>query len=274
MINYHNPYEQIWSRRLLNLADDEINNIKVGFMSNKIIWPNGPFSLPDEEQFEKIQKKQKLVRNEFKTVGKYDIPIIKKDNIDLAKIELWGYNKIKLADTENKNKTIHFFTYDWFFENVYDKPEVAMEKLDQYYALLSPDFSLYTNMPRALQIYSVFKNRWCGACWQKLGKMVIPTIEWGEEQSYDFCFDGVEKGSVVAISTYARENLEDEYLPGYNKMLEVIEPTAIICYGEPFEGMKGNIKVISPFNKDELIKKLGFNEYIKRYMEGSLYPTN
>lgn len=129
-------------------------------------------------------------------------------------------------------------------------------------------------MPLALQIYNTFKNRWCGAYWQSLGKQVIPTIEWGDEQSYEFCFDGVEKGSVVAVSTYEREDTENEYMPGYNKMLEVIQPATIICYGEPFDKMKGNIKAIDPFDKDLLIKKLGFDEFIKRYMEGSLYPAN
>lgn len=109
----------------------------------KQIWPNGPFSLPDEEQYEKQLKKQKLVRNEFSTTGKYNIPIIKKQNIDISKIELWGIGKTKLNDEENKNKTVHFFTYDWLFENVYLKPEIAMEKLDQYDILLSPDFSIY-----------------------------------------------------------------------------------------------------------------------------------
>ena len=87
---------------------------------------------------EKRKKKQKLVRNEFEKSGKYGVPLIKKQNIDLNKIQLLSYLKTKNDDKENKNKTIHFFTYDWNFENVYDKPEIALEKLDQYYDLLTP----------------------------------------------------------------------------------------------------------------------------------------
>jgi len=67
---------------------------------------------------EKRKNKQRLVRNEFKTVGKYGIPLIKKQNIDLNKIELLNFTKTKLNDEENKNKTIHFFTYDWLFNTV------------------------------------------------------------------------------------------------------------------------------------------------------------
>ena len=28
---------------------------------------------------------------------------------------------------------------------------------------------------------------------------VIPTISWSGARSYEFCFDGVEKGSIVAV---------------------------------------------------------------------------
>lgn len=185
-----------------------------------------------------------------------------------------GYAKTKQDDTENKHKTIHFFTYDWLYETVYSKPEIAIEKLDQYYALLTPDFSCYTNMPLVLQMYSTFKNRWCGAYWQKQGMRVIPTLDWGDERSFEFCFDGVEQESIVAVSTYAREDFKAEYLIGYNRMLEVIKPSTIICYGEPIDGMKGNVKFFSPYDKEELIKKLGFAEFARRYMEGDLYPSN
>lgn len=206
---------------------------------------------------EKLLKKLKMVRNEFQTIGKYDMPIIKKQNIDINKVDLWCYTKTKLNDTENKNKTIHFFTYDWLFENVYDKPELAMQKLSQYYAVLTPEFSLYWDMPKALQIYSTFKNRWCGAYFQKFGLNVIPTICCAGENSYEFCFDGIEEGSVVAVSTYCREEYKDEFIKSYNKMLEIIKPSGIICYGTPFDEMKGNIKSIDPFDQKELIKKNG-----------------
>lgn len=223
---------------------------------------------------EKKDKKQRIVRNEFVTVGKYEMPLIRKQNIDINKIRPWCFAKAKLNDKENSDKTIHFFTYDWLYESVYAKPETAMEKLDQYYALLTPDFSCYFNMPIALQINSTFKNRWCGAYWQKQGMRVIPTIEWSNERSFEFCFDGVEQGSVVAVSTYSREEYKEEFLFGYNEMLERIKPSAILCYGELFDGMRGNVKSLSPFNHEELIKKLGFDEYVKRYMEGDLYPSN
>ena len=75
---------------------------------------------------------------------------------------------------------------------------------------------------------------------------MIPTVAWGDERSFEFCFDGVEEGSIVAVCTYYRENCEDDFMPGYEGMLKRIKPSAIICYGEPFEQMRGNVKSFLP----------------------------
>ena len=203
-----------------------------------------------EYEIEKQKKKQDLVRNEFlfqnNSCGKYEFPKIKNQDIDVNKIQFLSYVNAKTDDNNNKDKTIHFFTYDWKFEKVYDNAEEELEKLKQYYCLLSPDFSIFTNMPIALQIESVFKNRWCGAYWQSKGLNVIPTISWGDERSFDFCFDGIEEGSIVAVCTYYRENCEEEFMLGYNEMIKRIKPSVILCYDEPFKSMKGNIKEFLP----------------------------
>ena len=61
-------------------------------------------------------------------------------------------------------------------------------------------------------------------------------------------------------------------MEGYEIMMKKINPSAIICYGTPFEEMTGNIKAIDPFNSEELIKKIGFEEFTRKYLAGQLYP--
>ena len=212
-----------------------------------------------EYEIEKAKHKRLLVRNEFRGVGKYNIPVVRKQFIDLNKIRFVDFTKSKANNDENAEKTLHFFMHDWKFDKVYDKPDDEVEKIKQYYAALTPDFSLFTDMPLALQIQSVFKNRWCGAYWQSIGLRVIPTVAWGDERSFEFCFDGVEEGSIVAVCTYYRENCEDDFMPGYDEMLKRIKPSAIICYGEPFEQMRGNIKSFLP-TQYEWTKNLDWQE--------------
>jgi hypothetical protein len=249
------------------------SDIKLTF-EEKILFEERMSRLKREDtayQKEKREKKGRIVRSEFPMVGKYKIPLIRKQAIDLDCIDLMGYVKAKVGDKENTHKTLHFATHDWNFETVWTKPEEAMEKLGQYYALCSPDFSIYWDMPRAIQIFNTFRNRWCGAYWQSQGAKVIPTIAWGDESTWDFCFDGVEKGSVVMVTTYF-VRYPDRFMAGYNKMLEVINPSAIIVYGDRLPGMKGNIKVVCPYDMQEGIAKLGREEYMRRFFAGEAYP--
>ena len=52
---------------------------------------------------------KKVVRNEFETVGIYDIPLIRKQDIDLEKIKLINYSNTKYNDNKNKEKKCQNF---------------------------------------------------------------------------------------------------------------------------------------------------------------------
>lgn len=101
-------------------------------------------------------------------------------------------------------------------------------------------------MPAWRQLESVAHSRWCGAWWQSKGMTVIPTISWDRYPSFDFCFEGVETGSIVAVATYACRQQRMSFMRGYDAMFERLKPLAIICYGTPFPEMRGNIIAITP----------------------------
>ena len=67
------------------------------------------------------------------------------------------------------------------------------------------------------------------------------------KRKFNFCFEGIEKGSVVAVSTYMasehdnRCDQKEWFMAGYNEMLRRIEPEKIICYNTPFPEMQGNL---------------------------------
>ena len=148
---------------------------------------------------------QKLLRNQFPGKGKLKIPIIPKFQEspgDFDDLLLIGFDKTHLEDQNHLDRMVHFFLYDYRFERVWKHPDNDVEKLSRYRAVLSPDFSMYLEMAPVMQIYNVFRNRWCGAYWASKGLRVIPTVNWGDESTFDFCFEGIEKGSVVAVSTY------------------------------------------------------------------------
>jgi hypothetical protein len=193
---------------------------------------------------------QTLLRNQFPGKGKWKIPVIPKfqpKDGDFNDLLLIGFDKTNLEDQNHLDRMVHFFLYDYRFERVWKNPEADIEKLSRYRAVLSPDFSMYLEMAPVMQMYNVFRNRWCGAYWASKGIRVIPTVNWGDESTFDFCFDGIEKGSVVAVSTYMasehdhRKDQKEWFMAGYNEMLRRIEPEKIICYNTPFPQMQGDI---------------------------------
>ncbi len=47
---------------------------------------------------------------------------------------------------------VHFFLDDYRFEAVWSRPKKALQALQPYRTLLTPDFSLYVDFPLSLQI--------------------------------------------------------------------------------------------------------------------------
>ncbi len=183
-----------------------------------------------------------FMRNDFETQGKWEIPLVKRQEFSFDNVRLIACSDTRRNDNEvNKQNGVHFFVDDYRFRDVYNHPERTFSKYSQYAFLLTPDYSLYAEMGLWLQIANVAKNRWVGAYWQSKGLIVIPTISWSTASSFDFCFDGVEEHSVVAVGMIGCKDNHLGFMRGYNMMLERLQPSTILCFGTPFPEMTGNI---------------------------------
>ena len=105
-----------------------------------------------------------FLRNQFPHDGIFDMPVIKRTDILLDDLSLIGYDRL----SENgSNQIVHFFLDDYKFEVMWKDPEPRIERLQKYRGVLSPQFSLYTEMPLAVKVYNIFRSRWCGAFLQR-----------------------------------------------------------------------------------------------------------
>lgn len=186
-----------------------------------------------------------FMRNNFSSVGKWGIPLVKKQELNTNDIQLVACSDTRANDNEHtKKRGVHFFVDDYRFEGIYTTPDRTLARYSQYAFLLTPDFSTYADMDLWRQLESVAKNRWVGAYWQSKGITVVPTVSWGLAQSFDFCFEGIEQNATVAIGMIGCKRSKLHFMRGYNAMLEKIEPSKIICFGTPFSEMDGNIVTV------------------------------
>lgn len=182
------------------------------------------------------------MRNSYEGQGHWNIPRVRKQDIDASEISLIACSDTRSKDNHlNCANGVHFFVDDYRFEGIYTHPERTLGKYRQYAFLLTPDFSIYADMNLWRQLESVAKNRGVGAYWQDNGLTVIPTISWSTPRSFDFCFDGVEQNATIAVSTLGCKRAKLQFMRGYDAMLDKLNPKTIICFGNPFSEMKGNI---------------------------------
>ena len=183
-----------------------------------------------------------FMRNNFDSVGKWGFALNRKQDIDLTDIALIASSNTKANDTPtNRLKGVHHYVDDYRFNGVYDHPDRSLSRYSQYRFLISPEYSTFADMDLWRQIESTGKNRWVGAYWQSKGLSVVPAICWSTPRSYDFCFDGIETGCIVAVGMIECKTNKRLFLHGYDAMLERIQPSAIIILGAPFSEMRGNI---------------------------------
>lgn len=186
-----------------------------------------------------IQQMPYFTRNFYPMVMPWGIPKLKRNRtLEFSNLGVMPFDETRQCDTRGTQKIVHFFISDDKFESVYLKPENCIEKLAQYTHILTPDFSLYSDMPLSVQLFNTFRNRWCGAFWQELGFSVFPTISWSNRDSFDFCFLGIPQKSIVAISTLGCKHYKEAFLLGYREMLKKIKPELVLCFDKPFPEME------------------------------------
>jgi hypothetical protein len=136
---------------------------------------------------------------------------------------------------------VHFFLDDYRIQSAFSKPYAVLTALQKTYStVLTPDFSVYTDWPKSMQLWNIYRSRWCGAFWRDKSKgrlTVIPTAQWSTRTSFDYCFTGLPVKSVVAISTLgispgrAAKGVSALFIEGYHEMVARLQPSLVLCYG-------------------------------------------
>lgn len=221
-----------WDFKLLDAEINDILNIdmsKFGFESF------------DEEDTKPEQKKEnERIRtvlgynlnlfNPNRAEGKWGMPTLEWESYTPK--SLIGFNYVK--SIKYFDVGVHFFIDDYQFERVWNTPDKYMDSLQRFDCVLTPDFSLYLNMPLVMQAWNVYRSRLLGQYWQDNGITVIPTVSWGNASTFEFCFDGLPERSTLAVSTVGilKETQSMElFKNGVRELVKRKRPKQLLVYG-------------------------------------------
>ena len=137
------------------------------------------------------------------------------------------------------NAFIHFYCDDQHFDGTQNSiwlfPEKALEIIRHFKGIITPDFSTYSDFPDPIKRYNTYRMRAFGYWCKSMNIPTINNVRWGTPETWEYCFDGIEKGSVICIGTVASglrelENRSDFY-DGFQEMIRILTPQTIIIYG-------------------------------------------
>jgi len=172
--------------------------------------------------------------------GLLEIPVIRKpaEFIIPKRLRPFSYRN----QNPDYSDTIMFYEHDLKFRSVLTATDEVFSEIQKYSGVVSPDNSLYYDMPLVLQMTNIYLNRQIGHYLQNKGLYVIPNVRWGDERSYlriipdqlPFAFLGLEKNSIYSIGTYGccKTKEEKHHLrEGLRSFIKEMNPQIILVYG-------------------------------------------
>ena len=210
-----------------------------------ITWPREPFVL--DETPATVPPPGRDRRDVFnarlltglKTVGYYGIP--KMLATTSAPERLVAFSEaVSRKALPNKGAWVHFYEDDYRFSRFWTNPEKYFDKLAAYGGVISPDHSLYRNMPTAQRISHTYQNQLLGAWLQAAGVDVIANVRLSGPASVPYALAGVPQRSTLAVGlngcTKDKENRE-HVIEEIKMIVDLCRPTALVVYGSEKYGV-------------------------------------
>lgn len=233
-----------WDFELLDFEMEQLPNMNMeqfGF----------EFEEPEPKKNERLRTDERYKLPQialWDTEGYYQMPKIRP--IDYTPKRLIGFNYA--MSSMDYGAGIHFYIDDYQFERIWNDTDRYVEILKRFDCVLTPDFSLYMDMPMAMKIWNTFRSRLIGQICQQAGMIVIPTISWAEEETLDWCFDGIPEDSTASISTVGVRRSKEAteiWKMGTDALIKKKHPRKILLYGGGIDYDFNGIEIVEYENE-------------------------
>lgn len=162
--------------------------------------------------------------------GELEIPCVRTS--ELLPNSLIPFSKSTSA--KDANGWLHFYEHDVKIEALWNNPYKYLQNIRRYSGVISPDYSLYRDMPLCMQIYNIYRGRALSYWLSENGVEVIPNVRWGDERTFNIACLGVEKNKTIAVGTHGCiKSLNDKqlFIKGFDHVINELTPKNVVVYG-------------------------------------------
>lgn len=190
-----------------------------------------------------------FLNENFDYSGFLELPIIQTS--DKIPNKLVSFSRAMSKSWKDFDCWVHFYEHDEKFERIWSNPKHYLNKLKKFKGIISPDFSLYRNMPLVMQMWNTYRGRALAAWLNSNGVSVIPNVRFNDIRTYLFCFDGIEPDKTIALGSHGcikGKSDKEFFKKGLAETVSRLKPKNIVVYGatpdnifKPFKDMGINI---------------------------------
>lgn len=131
------------------------------------------------------------------------------------------------------DKGVHFFIDDYQFERFWNNPGKYIPVLKKFRCVVAPDFSVYLDVPKAVNLWNIYRSRLLARYMQDKGIAVIPNVSVVPEGLEKEVFSGLEGCGTIVISNVQANSGEFKsyWFRFVRKAVDNINPERLVVYG-------------------------------------------
>ena len=194
--------------------------------------------------------------------GKYQMPMIPACSFDYLPEDSIDFEesfsrKIK----KHRKMNVNFYIDDVKFNRLWNNPDKYLEHLKCFHSVTMPDFSISTGdrgMPFAMNIYNKYRNHALAWYLHMNDITVVPSVPIADKDSYDWCFDGLPKNSILSVCTNGRVRVKAsriEFCEGFKVMCDRLEPVHVIIVGKIPDELNTDVPITNYQSRNQRINE-------------------
>lgn len=194
--------------------------------------------------------------------GKYQIPMIPTSNIDYVPEDSIDFEESFSRKIKNHRKlNVNFYIDDTKFTRLWNNPYKYLDHLKCFHSVTTPDFSICTGpkgMPFALNIYNKYRNHAIAWYLYMNDIKIIPSVPIADKESYDWCFDGIPKNSILSVCTNGRVKAKAsriEFCEGFKVMCDRLQPKKVIIVGRIPDELNTDVAIVNYQTRNQRINE-------------------